>query len=124
MYQITVKSERRAARRAPWRFTPALKGATVRDGGSSARTGNAMTDLEPHYFETYRCSFLVQDVRITGYQELKKENGKEEVVREITGCSGARICGKFPQQSIWFSKQSVGCPYHDALLKIAQRDRR
>jgi hypothetical protein len=83
-----------------------------------------MATLEPHFFENYRCSYLVQDVRITGFQEVRKENGTEAVVREITGCSGARLCKKFPQQSVWFSKQSVGCPYHDALLAAAQRDRR
>ena len=55
-----------------------------------------MATLEPHFFENYRCSYLVQDVRITGFQEVRKENGTEAVVREITGCSGARLCKKFP----------------------------
>jgi hypothetical protein len=78
-----------------------------------------MPMLEPHYFETFRCSYLGKDVRVTGHQELRTENGAETLVRELTGCSGAHMCKKFPQQSVYFSKESVGCPYHDGLLGLA-----
>jgi hypothetical protein len=74
-----------------------------------------MAVSEAPYDEAYQCSFLGKSVRVDGLLETYSGPGGLTLVRQMSGCTGSRLCKKFPMPSAFNSKASFGCPYHDSL---------
>jgi len=74
-----------------------------------------MPVAERPYDEAYFCEYMGQKVRVDGYMEAVQGLGTLVLVRQMTGCTGARLCKKFASPTAMQLSQSVGCPYHDSL---------
>ncbi|HLY56768.1 MAG TPA: hypothetical protein VKS60_14490 [Stellaceae bacterium] len=70
---------------------------------------------ERAYDESYFCEYMGQKVRVDGYMESVTGLGSTVLVRQMTGCTGLRLCKKFTSPSAMQLPSSVGCPYHDKL---------
>ena len=74
-----------------------------------------MAVTERPYDEPYFCTFLGQKVHVDGLITTISGRGPTVTTRQMAGCNGRRLCGKFPQPAMMEKPESVGCPYHDAL---------
>jgi hypothetical protein len=76
-----------------------------------------MAVSERPYDEPYDCAYMGMKVRVSGLLESMSGLGATVLVRQMSGCTGARLCKKFGSPTAMQSSVSVGCPYHDSINK-------
>jgi len=76
-----------------------------------------MATSEQPFDEAFACGFLGRSVRVDGLIETHQTLTGLVMVRSMAGCTGARLCKKFPSPSAMQRPESVGCPFHDSLQR-------